>query len=402
MANSKLSSFIKFLISIGLGFLIIFLVAKNFEKPLKMKLGNEFSKEQTWTLKKWADLPPYIMVGDTLAYLTNHIGETKPLVSIYEGEVVEQITKSQQEIVAGEAIAKVKVDIWKITKDAFARTNYFWIIISIIFALLSHISRGIRWQMLFEPMGYKPKTINAIGAVLVMYISNLAFPRLGEVLRCTVLARFEKIPMEKSLGTMITERAIDVLSLVIMMGLCFILQNQIFVDFYQTAMGNGGDSTMKYIALGVIGLGAISAYFLYRKGKLPFADKIEGLVKGVWDGVKSIKDLRKPWLFIFHTVFIWLMYYLMIAVCLKALPETSNLTLLAALPMLCFGAIAMVAVQGGLGLYPYIISKLLVMYGIAETIGYAFGWVIWSAQTVLVVVAGLAAFIILGIYNRDK
>ncbi len=402
--NKTVSSIIKLLISVGLGVLIIFLVAKNFEKPLKIKLDSKhFSKENSWELESWYTIPEYTMVGDTLAILKNENGLQKHMISIYEGEIVSKDIKPKSVVKPGDVMAKIKVDIWSITRDAFKRTNYFWIILSMLFALLSHISRSIRWQMLFEPMGYKPKLGNATGAVLVMYLANLAFPRLGEVLRCSVLARFEKIPIEKSLGTMITERAVDVISLLVIIVLCLILQNQIFVDFYKTYMGgDDGSGAIKYILLGIAILGCLVTFLLFKTGKLPFANKIESLVKGVWDGIKSIKDLKKPGLFIFHTIAIWVLYYLMIAVCFKALPETSNITLIAGLPTLAFGAFAMVAVQGGLGLYPYIVSKLMVMYGLAETIGYAFGWVIWSAQTLLVIIAGVAAYIFLNIYNSKR
>lgn len=399
--NKSAASILKLIISLGLGFLIIFLVANNFKKPLKVKLDKkQFSNESVWTLQQWNGEADYINVGDTLAVFVNEKQESNYLVSIYEGSIVSKDIRTGATVVGGDVVSKVKVDIWKIIKEAFKKTNYWWIFLSIVIALTSHWSRAVRWQMLFEPLGYKPKIGNAFGAVLVMYMANLAFPRLGEVLRCSILARYEKIPIQKSLGTMITERAIDVICLLGVVGLCLILQRQIFIEFYNSFMPEGGNS--KFIILGGLAAAGLVALLLYKTGKLPFAAQIGNLVKGLWSGIISIKDLKRPGIFIMHTAFIWVQYYLMIAVCLKALPETSSVTFLAGFPMLFFGGIAMVAVQGGLGLYPYFISKILVMYGVAETVGYAFGWVIWSGQTALVIVAGLIAYFLLIAFNKDK
>jgi len=378
------------------------LVANNFKKPLKIKVDkSQVPVESTWTLKEWNTIGAYTLVGDTLGWIENTNAEVIPIFSIYEGEIQSKEMKEGDAIASGAVIAKIKVDIWKVTRDAFGRANYWWLLLSVVLSMLSHISRAIRWKMLYKPMGYHPTTGNAFGAVLVMYLSNLALPRLGEVLRCTIINRYEKIPMSASVGTLITERAIDVLSLLILMGACFLFQNQIFLDFYNEYMPDSGGN-LKFIILGGGLLGAIIMYLLYKSGHLPFAEKIKGLVSSLWKAVISIKDLEHPLLFLGHSIFIWTMYLLMTAVCFYALPETSNITLLAALPTLFFGGIAMVAVQGGLGLYPYFVSKILMMYGLAETAGYAFGWVLWTAQTTIVVIAGLIAYVVLMIVNKEK
>jgi uncharacterized membrane protein YbhN (UPF0104 family) len=401
--NKTISSLLKVLVSLSLGVLIIVLVARNFAKPLKIKLeSNVFSDELTWTLSEWQAGPgEYIYVGDTLAQLVSSTGEAQPLLSIYEGSLVSTDVEPGNDTGTGAVVARIKVDIWKIVREAFNRANYWWIVLSILMSLLSHYSRAVRWKMMFKPMGYDPKTANAFGAVLVNYLANLAFPRLGEVLRCSILARYEKIPIHKSLGTMITERVLDVICLGIVFLLMLVLQYSVFSEFYTTYMPEQQGGYMKFIILGG-GLVFIAAgFFLYRAGKLPFGNRIRDLAIGLWDGIRSVRDLDKPWLFVFHTVFIWTMYYAMTAVCLEALPETSSVTPLAGLPILFFGGIAMVAVQGGLGLYPYFVSKILLLYGIAETVGYAFGWIIWSAQTVIVIAAGLLAFMLLAIFNKQ-
>jgi len=391
------------LISIGLGVLIIFLVARNFAKPLKVKLESAvFNESDLWIVQSWEDGKDYIYVGDTLGVFKNESGISEPVLSIYEGELVSEALDSGQEVPTGEIVARVKVDIWKIISDAFKRANYWWLLLSLVVSLLSHASRAARWKMMFKPLGHNVRFGNAFGAVLVMYLANLAFPRLGEVLRCSILARFEKVPIHKSLGTMITERVVDVISLGVVFVLCIILQRSIFIDFYYNYMPQEQGGYLKFIILGGGLLFFVAGFFLYRSGRLPFGNKIKELAIGLWDGIKSVKDLEKPWLFFAHSVFIWVCYIVMITVCLKALPETSSVTLLAGLPLLFFGGIAMVAVQGGLGLYPYFISKIILMYGVVETTGYAFGWVIWSAQTALVIVAGVIAFLFLTVFNKKQ
>jgi len=361
-----------------------------------------FNESDSWTVQSIQEAADYVFMGDTLGVVENAEGRAEPVISIYEGDLVEGLPAIGTAVPIGEVIAKVKVDIWKIIRDAFKRTNYWWIVLSLVLSLLSHVSRAARWKMMFKPLGYNVRFGNAFGAVLVMYLANLAFPRLGEVLRCSILARFEKVPIHKSLGTMITERVVDVICLGVVFIFCILLQRSIFVDFYNNYMPQGQGGYLKFVILGGGALLMLAGFFLYRAGKLPFGNKIKELAIGLWDGIKSVKDLERPWVFFAHTVFIWSCYVLMITVCLEALPETSSITLLAGLPLLFFGGIAMVAVQGGLGLYPYFISKIMLMYGVVETIGYAFGWVIWSAQTALVVVSGLIAFIMLTVLNKKQ
>lgn len=391
------------LVSIGLGVLIIFLVLRNFSKPLKLKLDAPvFSEQAEWTLDRWDYDTSYVVVGDTLAWMTAEGATSEPLVSIYEGTIVPGSTQPGDRFKPGDTVLGVKVDIIRIIGDAFSRTKYSWILLSILLSLVSHLSRAMRWRMMFKPLGYDVKLGNAFGAVLVMYLANLAFPRLGEVLRCSILARFEKVPVNKSLGTMITERVVDVICLGGLLVLCIIFQADIFLEFYHQYMPKGQGGFLKFIILGGGAFLLIAGFFLYRIGKLPFSEKLRELFTGLWDGIKSVRQLERPWLFVGHSLFIWVMYFLMTAVCFKALAETSDITLLAALPTLFFGGIAMVAVQGGLGLYPYFVSKILLLYGATETIGYAFGWIIWTAQTALVIVAGLLAFLFLTLYNKKR
>lgn len=391
------------LLSLGLGVLIIVLVARNFSKPLKIKLeGLELDETAEWTLSQWeAGVGDYIYVGDTIAYI-DVLENSIPYISIYEGKLVAQDVQAPEAVVSGAVIARVKVDIWQIIGEAFARANYWWVLLSIVLSLISHISRAMRWKMMFKPMGYEPKLGNAFGAVMVNYLANLAFPRLGEVLRCTILARYEKIPIHKSLGTMITERVLDVICLGVIFLLMIILQRDIFYEFYNTYMPEQQGGMMKIYLLGGMAVAFAIGFFLYHSGRLPFRDKIRDLATGLWDGIRSIRQLDKPWLFVFHTVLIWVMYFWMTAVTLGILAETSTVTALAGFPMLFFGGIAMVAVQGGLGLYPYFISKILLLYGVVETVGYAFGWIMWTAQTVLVIVVGLLAMLFLALYNRQS
>ena len=393
------ASILKLIASIIIGIAIIGLVLLSFQKPTKVKLENKiFGNNVTLEINELNKQGEYVYVGDTLALLEDSNEHIIPVISIYEGVVVSYEFKPGDLVEADQVLTKIKVDIIKIVKEVFKRTNYFWILLSVLLSLTAHAVRAVRWQMLFEPMGYKPGFGNTYGATLVMFMANLAFPRLGEVLRCSILARYEDIPIEKTIGTMITERAIDVVCLVLFIGLCLMLQGQIFIEFYNEFMPKSGYT--KYIILGILAFTGLGVFGLYKSGKLPFASKLGVLLSGLFDGLTSVKDLKRPWVFVGHTLVIWILYFYMVAVCFNALPETSSITMLAAIPIIIFGSVSMVAVQGGVGLYPYFASKILLMYGVVEAIGYAFGWIVWSAQTLVVIVTGLIAYLGLLIFNK--
>lgn len=283
--------------------------------------------------------------------------------------------------------------------DYISNASPFWVGLSVFMAILSHISRAARWRYLLEPMGYRPKFINSILIVLISYFANLGIPRSGEVLRATALATYEKVPFEKGFGTIVTERVIDLIMLLLVILITLVLQTDIILGFLEEK----GVSLIGAIGLLVVGItGLFVGTYIIRKSKLPFAQKLKSFLNGLLDGVLSIFKMEKKWPFILHTLFIWAAYVGMFWVIKHTVAETTSLTLSQLLVAFVAGAFAMSTTNGGIGLYPIAVSAALGIYGISSVSGDAFGWIMWIAQTLMVVLFGTISFIVLPLWNRNR
>lgn len=307
--------------------------------------------------------------------------------------------------------------MWYVFKDMdlaamwakFQNANHSWLILVAIFTIIAAWSRAYRWNMLLEPVGYKPSAFNSTVAVFTGYFANQLIPRAGEVTRCGTLNRLEKVPVNVSFGTVVAERVFDVVSLLLLIGLAFVLEFGRLSDFFMSLFGEklglgqeGGSNRIVLLAgVGVIGIGlAVAAWWFYRKNaerlrqNALFA-KIEGFVLGLVDGLLSIRKLRSPMAFVFHTVLIWVMYFLSSYVCFFVLPESSGLSLLAGLTILIMGGLGMSApVQGGIGPYHILVSSALVLYGLSKENGLALATYIHGTQMILMLILGGISFII--------
>lgn len=299
-----------------------------------------------------------------------------------------------------------KLEIW----DSFIHADFRWLILAFIIGFFSHVVRAVRWKMLLAPLGYQPRLTNTFLAVMIGYFANMALPRLGEVTRCGVLNRYEKIPMNKSIGTVIVERSIDMVVFLVL----FFINFFIFFDKLEHYVDEKVYTPLSekfryfevssfYLAL-LISIAALLllVFFLIRKRiqKSGFYKKIKEILLGFWHGLWSISKIKNPVAFIFQSFLIWILYFFMIYVCLFSLPETSHLGLGAGFSMLLFGSIGIMIVQGGIGIYPAIIAETTALYGVQATTGYALGWLTWTAQTILIVIAGIVSLIILPILNK--
>ncbi len=277
--------------------------------------------------------------------------------------------------------------------------NIFWISVSLLLGLIGHTSRAIRWNYLLEPLGYKPKLINNVLMIFMAYLANLGVPRTGEVLRATALTTYEGVPFEKGFGTIVTERVIDVIMLLIVVLITLLLQTDIVIDFFQQ---RGFNLNGIFLLLG-LGIAALLFFFLFiKKSNLKFALKIKSFAKGLLDGVFSIFKMKRKWEFVFHTILIWVCYIGMMWVIKFTIPETTGLSLNEIMVAFVFGAFAMATTNGGVGLFPILVSKALVLFGISEVSGDAFGWIMWIAQTLMNVVFGAISFLLLPLLNRNK
>ena len=310
--------------------------------------------------------------------------------------------------------------VWLSVKDmskedvtsAFKRANYFWIALAFIACILSHVSRAMRWQMMMKPMGYKLSFKNSFLSIMVGYLANLGLPRAGEISRSTIVAKYEKIPFQTALGTVVTDRIIDTLSLLVVMCLALIFQ---FNEFYKLlneqifqpafakiiALSN---SPKILTALAVLFILVSLGLFLFReKIKVFFNTKVGGLIKGFGEGLASVRNVKSFWIFLFHSVFIWTMYFLGIYFCFFCLPETSHLGFKACLALLLCGTFGVIFTPGGLGAYHGIIAAILIStYGIDTNIAKIFPWLPWGTGFVAIILFGFASLILLPFVNREK
>ena len=275
--------------------------------------------------------------------------------------------------------------------------NYSWIILSLVFGALSHLSRAYRWHFMLEPIGYKPKFANSVMAVLVAYLLNLVVPRSGEIGRAATMTKYEDIPFEKGFGTIVAERVSDVIMLLLILGVVFFLQTDLILDYFSNT-----DPIQKIILLSVLLITFLIGFRLVKKSKNHILIKIKIFIKGLIEGMSSVFKMKKKWPFVFHTVFIWAMYVLMFWVVTFTIPETSNLSFEAILVGFIAGAIAMSITNGGFGAYPVFVAQALVLYGINQESGTSFGLLMWASQTLMVLTFGGLSFLMLPIYNKEK
>lgn len=291
--------------------------------------------------------------------------------------------------------------------------NYWWIAMAIPLGILSHYLRAIRWKMLIETMGYKPGNRNMFFAVMVGYFANLALPRLGEVSRCTILTKYEKVPFQKSFGTVITERILDMIMFFFLFFLNLALQAERLSGYIdekiykplQAKLHLSYDLSGAFTFI-MVAFIIVSAIILLLFGKRIVASKLYKKIKltalGFLEGMKSLTKVRNPGLFIFYSIAIWGLYLLMAYVVFFSIPASSGLGLDAGLAVLVFGSIGIMVVQGGIGIYPAIVAETLVLYGVASEQGYALGWLIWTSQNLTIVLVGILSLIFLPLLNNRK
>lgn len=280
----------------------------------------------------------------------------------------------------------------------FKDANYYWIILGVLLGLLSHLSRAYRWKYMLEPMNYYPKLPNSIMAVFIAYLANFGIPRSGEVLRAAVLTNYENVPFEKGFGTIVAERFADMIMMLLIIAIALFLE---FDYIYQFFAEKFYPKTLFFAGFGILLVGILLVLF-FKTSKSKFALKVRGFVNGLLEGVLSIFKMKQKWAFIFHTVFIWLMYVLMFYVTTFAVPEISNLPFAAILIAFISASFTIAATNGGIFVYPLAIGAAFSLFSIPETPSIAFGWIIWTAQTLIIIICGSLSFIYLPIYNRKK
>jgi glycosyltransferase 2 family protein len=291
------------------------------------------------------------------------------------------------------------------------KTAKYWLLIPVFAILyLSHFIRGLRWRLLIQSLGYNPSKLNCFFAVMIGYLTNQAVPRLGEVVKCTMLARYEKIPADKLIGTIILERIIDAITLLIIFGITIVIQPDIYSQLTDAIFNPEQDPAHKTISstiilLIVVAIVIIAIVIWMIKKKKNFKDLgtlFKKIGQRIWQGISAIKHLRKRKQFIVLTIILWSLYLSGGYLGFMALKETHEYGIREAFTVLSAGSIGMIATPGGIGAYAYLLKQTMIVYGLNPGIALAFGWILWLAQTAVILIGGLISFVAMPFYNKQK
>lgn len=297
-------------------------------------------------------------------------------------------------------------DKWGFLLNTWQQANKGWLLAMAGLAVLSHLIRAERWRMLLEPTGHTTRLSYSFLSLMVGYLVNLVIPRGGEVSRCYNLYRLDGTPVEKSFGTVVVERIIDLICLLVLIGISFFVESDKLFSFIDT-LPIGTDQSSKFKTLAIIGIVFIvlsaALFFLLKRNK-----KISGFVTKTWigfkDGLLSVFRLEKKGLFIFYSILIWALYFLMSYTVILAFPQTSFLGVSAVLSLFAIGSIAMaVPLPGGTGSYHVLVPQGLVfLYGIAQADAIAFTFIFHGWQTAIMIVGGAISLILTSVLVKKK
>ena len=278
----------------------------------------------------------------------------------------------------------------------FKNANYAYVAFSVILSLSSHFFRAYRWKFMLEPLGYRPKVANNFMAVSVAYLMNVFIPKSGEVSRALVMTKYENIPFDKGFGTIISERVVDLIFLLLFTLTALFLQFDILYDYLANIVPV---KKIGYILGALTLLGIVFLLFL-KFGKNPLSLKIKRLISGLQDGVLSIVKMKKKGPFLLHTLVIWSLYITSFYTATQALDATQSIGVGTIIITFVVGSFAFAFTNSGFGTYPVAIAGILLVFGIAETTGTAFGWIVWTSHIVSIITVGAIAMLVLPVYNR--
>lgn len=295
-----------------------------------------------------------------------------------------------------------RVELFK----AFESANYFWVLLSFFMGLLSHWIRGYRWKFQLEAMGYSPSTSNNFMAVMIGYIVNLALPRVGEVSRAAALTKYEGVPFQKSFGSILSERALDFIILLLITFTTLLLQYELLekyaLEIISIATGKFEWPLLLAAGLLLMALVVLGFFLLKRFAHVPLVGKIRSFINELLEGLRSIVRMEKRWLYLLATLAIWGLYLAMFGVCFFALEETSSVGISAIFAGFVLGSFAIVIIPGGIGAFPAGIMQALLLYGISAESGFALGWILWFSQTIMIVLVGGLCMFFMPILNKNR
>jgi uncharacterized protein (TIRG00374 family) len=292
-------------------------------------------------------------------------------------------------------------------RESLLHANYIYLLPVFVITILGHISRAVRWKILIEPMGYEPKTSNTFYAVMVGYLANTFLPRVGEIIRCTTLSKYENIPATKLIGTILVERIFDLLCYFLLIIITFLIQIETVSDFIKDKMQNIFSVKSQFPVWMIILIVSVAFAILFLLAKWLFTRyrdhhyivKLKGFHIGLKEGYSTILHLKKRKKFIAHSIFIWACYLFEIYIGFSALDATSSLGIGAAFSVLSLATLAMIVSPGGLGAFPLGVQEVLLIYNVDNIF---FGWLMWAVTTGIIIVVGILSFGLLIYQNKRK
>jgi len=284
-------------------------------------------------------------------------------------------------------------------KISFEKANYYYILLSLVIACVGYWSRAYRWKFALNHLGYQTKFSNNFFTVCVSYLMNLTVPRSGEISRAALLKKYEDVPFDKAFGTIVAERIVDLLIFLLFVFIGFVSQ---FDKIYQFLLSQDV-SLQSLIITGCVGILMFLIFILiwiYAEWEIIL--KLKKKLSGLVEGITTVYKMKDKWKYIFHSFFIWFSYLMMFYVAIFALPETSEISFDIVIMGFIFGSLAVGFSNGGLGAYPFSIALIFSLYGITKDVGTAFGWLVWTSQTILAILLGLISYVLLPVLNRNR
>ena len=299
------------------------------------------------------------------------------------------------------------VDFQRIEHVLWHEMNWTWMLLSFPFGILAQAFRGWRWRQTLQPVGEHPRTSTSVNAIFLSYAASLVVPRIGEFTRCGVLSRYDGVSFSKALGTVVTERAIDSLLVLVVTGLTLLFQLSVFGTFFDRT-GTSIDSLLKqfsltgYLVPGIGGLAVLLLAVLLLR-KLPLYNKVKDMLLGIWQGIVSLKDVKNIPLFLFFTLGVWVSYFLHYYLTFFCFSFTEHLGIACALVTFVVGSIAVIVpTPNGAGPWHFAVKTMLILYGVADEQALYFVLIVHTIQTMLVIILGIYAWVALNFTKVRK
>ncbi len=298
-------------------------------------------------------------------------------------------------------------DFSKVSATLRDGMDWRWMLISLIFGITAQVFRGLRWKQALEPLGEQPRMMDCVHAIFISYASSLIIPRSGEVVRCGILKKYDGTSFSKSLGTVVTERVIDSLLILVICLIVFILQLQTFSEFFAETGMNFGSWLSTFTTTGwivTICCMIVAIVFIYVILKrFTGQSKIKKIIDDLKAGIFSLKDVKNKSVFVFYTLAIWVSYFLHFHIAFFSFEFTAHLSLMTALVAFIIGSIAVIVpTPNGMGPWHFAVKTILVLYGVTATNAEIFVMIVWAVQTALIPILGVYSLLCLAGRQKDK